>query len=102
MVDCENHGFAHANNRGLDDDDARYVLFLNPDTEIVEGTFGELVAAMDARPDVGLAGVKQVTGDGELFPTIRRFPERAAGAGEALGSERWPTQPAWPASASST
>ena len=58
----------------------RYVLFLNPDTEIVDGTFGELVAAIDARPDVGLAGVKQLTGDGTLWPTIRYFPSVGARA----------------------
>ena len=33
----------------------RYVLFLNPDTEVLDGTFAELVAASKARPDVGLA-----------------------------------------------
>ena len=95
IVGCENHGFAHANNRAWMTTDARYALFLNPDTEIVDGTFAELVAAMDERPDVGLAGVKQVTGDGELFPTIRRFPNALRALGEALGSERWPVQPRW-------
>ena len=75
--------------------DARYALFLNPDTEVVEGSFEELVSAMDERPDVGLAGVKQVTGDGVLFPTIRRFPNVLRALGEALGSERWRTHPAW-------
>ena len=83
--------------------DARYVLFLNPDTEIVDGTFGELVAALDARPDVGLAGVSQLTADGELWPTIRYFPSVRArarrGAGlRALAARRG----RWPASASST
>ena len=37
VVWSRNHGFAHANNRGLMTCDARYVLFLNPDTEILEG-----------------------------------------------------------------
>jgi GT2 family glycosyltransferase len=74
---------------------ARYTLFLNPDTEIVEGTFEELVRAMDERPRVGLAGVKQLTPDGELFPTIRRFPSPMRSLGEALLSERWPRKFAW-------
>ena len=60
IVPSRNHGFSHANNRGLMTCDARYVLFLNPDTEIVEGTFEDLVGAMDARPTVGLIGVRQV------------------------------------------
>jgi GT2 family glycosyltransferase len=33
VVPSRNHGFSHANNRGLMTCDARYVLFLNPDTE---------------------------------------------------------------------
>lgn len=95
VVDCENHGFAHANNRAWMTTDARYALFLNPDTEIAEGSFAQLVAAMDERPQVGLAGVRQVTGDGELFPTIRRFPNALRALGEALGSERWPVRLRW-------
>jgi GT2 family glycosyltransferase len=75
--------------------DARYALFLNPDTEIVDGTFEGLVRAMDERPEVGLAGVKQLTGDGALFPTVRRFPSALRALGEAFGSERWPAHPAW-------
>ena len=58
VVASENRGFAHANNRGASTCAARYVLFLNPDTEIVDGTFAELVAAMDERADTGLAGVR--------------------------------------------
>src|ERR1700754_1985626 len=48
VVTSENKGSAHANNRGAMTCSARYVLFLNPDTEVVDGTFGELVDAMDA------------------------------------------------------
>ena len=95
VVTCENHGFAHANNRAWMTTNARYTLFLNPDTEIIEGTFEELVRAMDERPRVGLAGVKQLTPDGELFPTIRRFPSPLRSLGEALLSERWPRRFAW-------
>ena len=89
VVTCENHGFAHANNRGLMTTNARYALFLNPDTEILDGTLEELVRTLDERPEVGLAGVRQVTADGELFPTIRRFPSALRVLGETFGSERW-------------
>src|SRR5687767_8204548 len=60
VVTCENRGFAHANNRAALTTDSRYVLFLNPDTEILEGTFDELVNALEARTGVGLVGVRQV------------------------------------------
>jgi N-acetylglucosaminyl-diphospho-decaprenol L-rhamnosyltransferase len=88
VVRSANHGFSHANNRALMTCDARYVLLLNPDTEIASGTFEELVGAMDARPTVGLAGVRQVNGEGELCPTIRRFPNGIRALGEALAAER--------------
>jgi N-acetylglucosaminyl-diphospho-decaprenol L-rhamnosyltransferase len=88
VVRCENRGFAHANNRALMTCDARYVLLLNPDTEVREGTFGALVAAMDAQPDIGFASVRQLLPDGTLYPTIRRFPTPLRALGEALGAER--------------
>jgi N-acetylglucosaminyl-diphospho-decaprenol L-rhamnosyltransferase len=95
VVTCENRGFAHANNRGLMSCNARYALFLNPDTEILDGTFEQLVRSLDERPEVGLVGVRQVTADGELFPTIRRFPNALRALGEALGSERWGRSAPW-------
>ena len=90
VVPSANRGFSHANNRGAMSTDSRYVLFLNPDTEVVTGTFGDLVDLMDERPTVGLTGVRQITKDGELWPTIRRFPNALRSLGEALGSERLP------------
>jgi GT2 family glycosyltransferase len=95
VVTCPNRGFSHANNRGVMTTDARYVLFLNPDTEIVEGTFEDLVRALDERPDVGAVGVRQVTADGVLFPTVRRFPNALRLLGDALGVERLPRRPHW-------
>jgi GT2 family glycosyltransferase len=95
IVESANHGFSHANNRGAATCNARYVLFLNPDTSIVDGDFAELIAAVDARPEVGLVGVRQLTGDGTLWPTIRYFPSVGRAFGEALGSERWPGRRRW-------
>jgi GT2 family glycosyltransferase len=95
VVWSRNHGFSHANNRALMTCNARYVLFLNPDTEILEGTFSELVRMMDERPTVGLVGVRQITGDGRLDMTIRRFPNALRALGDALRAERLPRRPHW-------
>lgn len=95
LVRCENRGFAYANNRALMTADSRYALLLNPDTEIVEGTFDDLVAALDARPHVGVAGVRQLTLDDELYPTMRMFPNALRAFGEAIGSERLPVTVSW-------
>ena len=85
-----NVGFAAANNAVLERARGRYVLLLNPDVEIADGTFAELVAALDDRPAVGAASVVQQAADGTLQPSIRRFPSPLRQLGEALFAERWP------------
>jgi N-acetylglucosaminyl-diphospho-decaprenol L-rhamnosyltransferase len=91
----ENRGFAHGNNRGFEITDSDYVLFVNPDVEIKEGMFGDLLGLLEARPLVGLMGCRQLDEDGTLFPTIRRFPTPARSLFEAFGSERFPIRASW-------
>jgi GT2 family glycosyltransferase len=86
----ENRGFASSNNVALDLARGRYVLLLNPDVEIRSGTFGELVEAMDTRPELGLASVVQRGTDGELQSSIRRFPSPLRSLGEALFAAHLP------------
>jgi len=88
-IHCANRGFAHANNRALEEAGARYVLFLNPDTEVLDGTLADLVAHLDAHPEIGLAGCRQLDAEGQLCPTARRFPSVLRAWGEALGPERF-------------
>jgi len=90
-----NRGFAYANNRALVTTNARYVLFLNPDTEVLQGSFSALVRRMDSRPEVGLAGVRQVDRAGQLGLTIRRFPTALRALGDALSAEALPGRPRW-------
>jgi N-acetylglucosaminyl-diphospho-decaprenol L-rhamnosyltransferase len=94
VVRCENRGFAHANNRGIETTDAEWVLLLNPDTEFDSGTVAELVAVGRARPSVGVLGVRQTFADGTLQRTIRRFPTPLRTLGQALAVEAWPVRPA--------
>src|SRR6185436_4634418 len=84
LTRLQNVGFAAGNNVALREARGRYVLFLNPDIEIVAGTFADLVAALDARPQVGAASVVQTWPDGTLQRTIRRFPTPVRQLGEAL------------------
>lgn len=84
LLRCENIGFAGANNRALALAKGRYVLLLNPDVEIVSGTLAELVAALDARPEVGVASVIQQGSDEQLQFSIRRYPSALRAFGEAL------------------
>lgn len=92
----ENRGFAYGNNRGLLAVDAPFVLFLNADAELAEGTLGEMLDYMRARPEVGLVGCRQLTPDGVVYPTIRRFPTALRVLGDQVGSEHLPFRaPAW-------
>jgi hypothetical protein len=94
-ISCENRGFAYANNCALRTIDSDWVLMLNPDTEILDGTFADLIHRLGSRPTVGLVGVRQLGSDGQLFPTIRRFPNAIRSLFEALGSERFPFRASW-------
>jgi GT2 family glycosyltransferase len=85
-----NRGFAAGNNAGIARANGRYILLLNPDVEILEGTLGDLVAALDSRPDVGIASVVQVGTDGRLQYSMRRFPSPLRDLGESLFAARWP------------
>jgi len=85
-----NIGFAAGNNVALEQASGRYVLLMNPDVEILDGTFEDLVAALDERPDVGAASVVQRSPAGEILPSIGRFPTGLRQFGEALLLKRVP------------
>lgn len=88
VLRSSNRGFAAGNNIALPHATGRYVLLLNPDVEIERGTLADLVTALDQRPQVGIASVLQQSTQGQLLPSIRRFPTPARNFGEALGLAR--------------
>jgi GT2 family glycosyltransferase len=84
-----NIGFAAGNNVALPYARGRYVLLLNPDVDMQEGTLADLVAALDERPEVGAASIVHVDEGGRLLYSMRRFPSPARKLGEALALARW-------------
>lgn len=66
VVNSTNVGFAAANNQGLRLAQARYVLLLNPDTFLPDGALAQLVAYLEAHPDVGVVGPRLVGGRGKI------------------------------------
>jgi GT2 family glycosyltransferase len=54
----------------------------------VEGSFEDLVRAMDERPEVGAASVIQRSPSGALLHTINRFPSPLRDLGEAVFAHR--------------
>jgi N-acetylglucosaminyl-diphospho-decaprenol L-rhamnosyltransferase len=75
-----NGGYAAGNNLGLRalgfdqgrSDGPRYALLLNPDTVLPGNALADMVAYLDARPGVGVAGPKLVLPSGELDLACRR------------------------------
>jgi hypothetical protein len=63
-----NAGFARANNQGLALAQGRYVLLLNPDTEIQASALEALIAFMEAHPRAGACGARLLNADGSLQP----------------------------------
>ncbi len=84
IENAQNTGYAAANNLGLRqlgfgqpsaEDAPRYALLLNPDTELPSDALCQMVARLDADPQVGAAGPRLVLPDGKLDLACRRsFP----------------------------
>jgi hypothetical protein len=72
-----NLGFAKAVNQGLQKASGRYVLLLNPDTQVKKRAIGELILFMDAHPDAGIAGARLLNSDGSRQNSIANFPSLA-------------------------
>lgn len=66
LQNSENVGFARGNNLGIQRCTGRYVLLLNPDTEVKTGAFEALLEFMDTHPQVGAAGSRLLNANGTL------------------------------------
>jgi GT2 family glycosyltransferase len=73
-IRCADRGVGYASNRALETASARYLLFVDPTLEVCEGSLSSLVARLDHRPGVGLAGVRRLRSDGSLARALRRYP----------------------------
>jgi GT2 family glycosyltransferase len=74
IANRDNRGFAGGNNQGIAAADGRYVMLLNPDTEVLGDTLVTLVNYMDDHPDVGLVGPQLLFPDQQVQSSRRRFP----------------------------
>jgi hypothetical protein len=90
-----NVGFARATNLAIRRGSAPYVLALNPDTEVHAGTFERLLAIMEERPEIAVAGCRLVLEDGSLDHAARRsFPTLLGALAHFTGVGRSDSAPA--------
>jgi hypothetical protein len=70
-----NIGFSAANNLVLADTPSPYILLLNPDTEVDEGTLDSSISRLEEDSSIGMVGCRLVTENGELDHACKRsFP----------------------------
>src|SRR5208283_5748939 len=80
-----NLGFAKGNNAGIHEAGGEYVLILNPDTIVHDGSLDRWIEFADLHPEVGAFGCRVNNPDGTYqrsarpFPTISRYLVSAFG-----------------------
>ncbi len=74
LAQAENIDYTRANNLGLAQAEGRYLLLLNPDTEIMGDALAQMVGYLDVNPNVGIVGPYTHNTDGSYQSSRRRFP----------------------------
>ena len=72
-----NLGFAKANNRALPISKGRYLLLLNPDTQVKDEAIPQMLSFMNAHPEAGVVGAQLLNADGSKQNSIANFPSLA-------------------------
>lgn len=77
IQNTENRGFARANNQALAGARGRYILLLNSDAVLTEGSLQGLVSFMDKTPGAGIAACQFISPDGSKQNSFDNFPTLA-------------------------
>lgn len=76
LAQSENVGFTRGNNIGFESARGRYLLMLNPDTEIIADAIPQMLAYMENHADVGITGPHTLNSDGTTQSSRRHFPTK--------------------------
>ncbi len=90
IANSENRGFTAANNQGMAASAGRYLLLLNPDTELQDNALAMMLDYLEAHPDVGLLG-PQLRYGGEQAPDGTAATRPAGSGGIQSSRRRFPT-----------
>lgn len=69
-----NLGFSKGNNTGIREATGDYILILNPDTIVHDGSLDRWIKFADRHPEAGAFGCKVLNPDGSFQGTARPFP----------------------------
>ena len=87
---ADNRGFGAACNQGAAGSEADFLLFLNPDTRLMPGSFAEPVRYLRAHENerVGIVGIQLVDADGRVARSTARAPTAWSMVGNSVGFDR--------------
>ena len=74
ILNNQNNGFGKANNQALKQAKGKFILFLNPDTEITNGACQKIIRAMQENNKWGIVGCQLIGPDSGVQPSVRNFP----------------------------
>jgi hypothetical protein len=88
LITCdENIGFVRGNNLGAKYARGKYLMLLNPDTEIIDDVLIRLVEVLELDEKIGVVGPHTLNSDGTHQSTRRRFPTLLTGIFESTWLE---------------
>ena len=70
----ENFGFSKGNNRAVKEASGEYLFFLNPDSELLEGTVEKLLEYSIDKNDLGIVAPQLIKDDSLIQPSVRKLP----------------------------
>lgn len=70
----QNLGFSKANNLAVKSAKGEYLLFLNPDTEVLDDAVDKLLDFIQSHENVGIVAPKLVEPSGQAQPSVRELP----------------------------
>jgi hypothetical protein len=80
-----NTGYAAGNNLAFGMAKGEWLLTLNPDTEMVEGTLDRALAKLEVHHGAGALGIRQIGPDDETQASVRGFPTLGGVVGDITG-----------------
>jgi GT2 family glycosyltransferase len=91
QANADNAGFSRGNNQALTRSHGRWLLFLNPDTEVRPGALAILLDFAQTHAGLGVVGPRLIYPDGSVQSSRRRFPTVLTTFWESTLLEQW-----WP------
>ena len=85
ILNNKNNGFAKACNQGIEISNGEYILFLNPDTEIMENTLSLSLDFMKNNSDVGVMGCMHRNRKSKILHSCSNYPKLSSNLFKIVG-----------------